>query len=92
MKKPSPEEIRELVKKEAFQWYLERLAFRMNQIDTVRNINKDNLEEAWASRMAIEIIEQTLADIYQDGEIEKYQKKVVENEDNIVKALKDIDY
>jgi hypothetical protein len=92
MKQPSPQEIREMVKSRPFQWYLERLAYHTNAIDTVRNAQQDNLNLLLAAKMAIEIIENTLSDIYQNGELEKFQKKQSEEEQNPIKNLQEIDY
>lgn len=89
MKKPTPEQIREMVKSEPFRWFMERLAYQMNYIDTVRNITKENLNEALARRMAIEIIENAFADLYEAGELEKLQKKIAREEDNILKKIKE---
>ena len=89
-KAPIKEEIRELVKSGAFQWFLQRIAFHLNEIDTVRDISSENLGEALARKMAIEIIENALADIWEVGDLVQLQKKISEEEDSIIKRLKNI--
>lgn len=89
-KPPIQEEIRELVKNSSFQWFLNRIAFHLNGIDTVRDITLENIDEALARKMAIEIIENALADFWQAGELEALQKKLAEEEDNIIKRLENI--
>ena len=89
-KPPIKEEIRELVKSGAFQWFLNRVAFHLNSIDTVRDINLENINEALARRMALNIIEFALADIYEAGALQELQKKISEEEDNIIKRLKEL--
>jgi len=89
-KKPPKKTIRQWVKDETTSWFLERLAFHLNSIDTVRNITLENLDEALARKMAIEVIENALADIYQEGELAELQKKLAEDEDSIIKRLKEV--
>jgi len=90
MKKPLKANIKEWVKDSTTQWFLDRLAFYLNEIDTVRNITLENIDETLARKMAIEIIENALSDIWQEGELEKYQKKLADEEDSIIKRLKEI--
>ena len=89
-KPPIKEEIRELVKSGAFQWFLNRVAFHLNSIDTVRDINLENINEALARKMALNIIEFALADIYEAGALQELQKKLADDEDNIIKRLREM--
>ena len=89
-KPPIKEEIRELIKNQAFQWFLQRIAYNLNTIDTVRDITLGNLDEVLARKMAIEIIENALADIWQEGDLQELQKKISEEEDSIIKRLQEM--
>lgn len=89
-KKPLKSEIREWVKNSITQWFLERLSFHLNEIDTVRNINPENIDEALARKMALEIVENAIADVYEAGDLVELQKKVSEEEDNILRRIKEI--
>ena len=66
------------------------LLFIKNSIDTVRDINLENINEALARKMAIEIIEFALADIWEQGALQELQKRISEEEDNIIKRLKEL--
>ena len=90
VKSPIKESIREWVKNSTTQWFLNRLAWHLNEIDTVRDITLENMNEALARKMAIEIIENALADIWQEGDLQALQKKISEEEDNIIRKLKSI--
>jgi hypothetical protein len=90
VKAPIKEDIREWVKLETTQWFLNRIAFHLNSIDTVRDITLENIDEALARKMAIEVIEDTLADIWQEGDLALLQRKLAEEEDSIIKRLKSI--
>ena len=86
MKKPNKVEVRELVKSDSFKWFLERIATYTNGIDTVRNV--ENGGELVARQLAITVIENAFADIFEAGELAELQKKVGEDEDNIIKKIK----
>jgi len=88
MKKPHQKEIEEMVKSKPFQWYVERLAFHLNEIDTVRNVKDGN--ELVARKLAIEIIENALADVYEAGNLAQLQKKLAEEENSVIKSLKQL--
>ena len=87
IKEPVKEEVRELLKNEAFQWFLQRIAFHLNSIDTVRDINLENVDEALARKMAIEIIENAFADFWEKGELQALQKKLAAEEENIIRRI-----
>jgi len=89
-KSPIKEEIRELVKSSTFQWFLNRIAFHLNSIDTVRDITLENLDEALARKLAIEIIENAFADIWEKGDLQALQNKLAEEEDSIIKKLQNL--
>jgi len=88
MKKPNKIQIRELVKNDNFKWFLERMATYLNGIDTVRNV--ENGEELVARQKVIEIIEDAFADVFDVGELAELQKKVAEDEENIIKRIQNI--
>ena len=90
LKPPIKENIRTWIKDETTQWFLQRIAFHLNSIDTVRDITLENMNEALARKMAIEIIESALADIWEQGDLQALQKKLAEEEDSIIKKLKEI--
>lgn len=90
MKQPPKTEIRAWVKTATTQWFLNRLAYHLNEIDTVRNITLENLDEALARKMAIDIIENALADIEQDGELMAIQSKLAEDADSVITRLKNL--
>ena len=90
MRKPPKIKFKEWAKDDVTQYFLGRLAFHLNEIDTVRNITLENIDETLARKMAIEIIENALADVYLEGELHKFQKKVSEEEDNILKRLREM--
>lgn len=90
MKKPGSGKTREWVKNDVTQWFLEKLALYMNEIDTVRDINLNNIDVALARRLAIEVIENAFGDILEAGELQIFQKKVAESESNTIKTLKDL--
>ncbi len=89
-KRPTKAQIRELLKNETFQWLLERLAFEMNQIDTVRNITPENLNNQLAARLAIEIIENWLGELWELGELRELQQESKKEEDRIIKSLREL--
>jgi hypothetical protein len=88
MKTPEKEEIKKWVDDSVTQYLIGRWAFYLNGIDTVRNV-KDP-QETIARKLAIEIFENGLDDIYAVGELHKYQKKLSDSEDNVIKRLRDI--
>lgn len=88
MEKPTKEEIKKWVEDETTQYLLGRWAFYINSIDTVRNIKNDN--ETVSRRLAIEIFEAGLADIYGAGELEKYQKRIADEEENVIKKMREL--
>jgi DNA recombination-dependent growth factor C len=93
MQKPKTNQIKLWLKDDVTRWLLETLAFRMNEIDTVRNLTENNYIENIANRKAIETIENLLSEVYQ--ELPTLQQKVAEKEYNVTKVLidfKDIDY
>lgn len=83
-------QIQEMVKTDAFRYFLERLAMELNRIDTVRNINPANLNEVLARRIAIEIVENALSEVYETGELQSLQKEVASQEDNIIKKFSEL--
>jgi len=91
-KKPDKESIKKWLKDETTKWFLEKLAWYLNTIDTVRDINSENIDEALARKMAIDIIEGALADVWEAGELEKLQRKIASEEDNILKRLREITF
>ena len=89
-KRPDKEFIREWVQNETTQWFLNKLALHLNAIDTVRDVSLENVDEIPARNMAITIIEGALADIWEDGALSELQKRISEEEDNIIKRFKNI--
>jgi len=89
-KNPDKEFIREWVQNETTQWFLNKLALHLNAIDTVRDVSLENVDEIPARNMAITIIEGALADIWEDGALSELQKRISEEEDNIIKRFKNI--
>ena len=89
-KSPIKEDIRSWIQDGTTQWFLNRIAFHLNGIDTVRDIIPENLDEALARKLAIEIIENALADIWEAGDLQMLQQKLSEEEDSILKKLKEI--
>ena len=93
---PTKAQIRELLKNEVFQYLLERLANEINQIDTIRNITPENLNQHLAGRMAIEMIENWLGEIWEVGQLRELQKESKKEEDRILERLrqmkKEIEY
>lgn len=91
MRKVSSEEIREWLKNDTTRWVLEKLTQEINHIDTIRNITKENLTEHLAGRMAIEMIENWLGEIWEAGELGKIQKEAKNEEERIIKSLREIE-
>ncbi len=85
--KPTKGKIRDWVKGDTTQWFLGRVALKLNEVDTVRNVEEDG--ELLGRKKAIEIIEDVLADIIDIGELKSLQKKTAE-EESLIKSLKDI--
>jgi hypothetical protein len=90
MTKPSPEEIQRWLKNGTTKWVLEVLAKEVNKIDTIRNITPDNVEEHLAGRLAIEMTENWLREVWHAGELEQFQKEARGEDEKIIKSLKDI--
>ncbi len=90
MTKPEENKIKEWVKDETTQYFLSRLAWYLNSIDTVRDITLENINEALARKLAIEIIENALADIYEAGNLQALQKIISEEENGILKRFKNM--
>lgn len=88
MKKPTPQTIKEWLKQDVSQWFLERIAYHLNSIDTVRDITPDKKEEAVARKIAIDIVENALGDIYSTFDIKEKQRVMGEEEKNLIKTLK----
>lgn len=88
MKTPSKEVIRDMVNTEGFQWFLWKTAQYLNDIDTVRNVEKG--DELVARKLVIRILENALADVYEAGKLAELQKKVAEDETNIIKQYKNL--
>ena len=90
MRKVLPDEIKQWLKEDTTKFVLEKLAQEMNRIDTIRNIKPDNITEHLAGRMAIEIIENWLGEIWEAGELEKIQKEAKTEEERIIKSLQEL--
>ena len=89
-KPPIKENIREWVKNETTQWFLNKLAQNLNTIDTVRDITAVNTDQAFARSIAITLVEEVLWDIWEAGEMTELQKRVSEEEENIVNKFKKV--
>jgi len=89
MKKPQKDQIRDLVKSDSFQWFLKRMATFLNEIDTVRNV--ENGGELVARKLAISIIENAFADLFEAGDLAELQKKIAEDEENIISKIQRIE-
>jgi hypothetical protein len=90
MKKPTQEEIHQWTKNKVTKWYLERLANYLNEIDTVRNVKKG--DELIGRQAAINIIEDSLGDIYEAGKLKDLQKRIAEKEDNVIFRVRNTEY
>ena len=77
-----------MVKTDSFQWFLWQTTRYLNEIDTVRNVEKG--EELIARKMVIQLLENALSDVYDAGELAELQKKVAEDESNIINQFKNL--
>lgn len=90
MKKPTKEEIAKWTQHRVTKWYLERLATYLNEIDTVRNVR--NGDELIGRKAAITVVEDAIADIYEVGQLKDLQKKIAENDENVVFRVRNTKY
>jgi len=91
---PDINEIKELLKHEGFKIALKKLALKINELDTVRNINANDTVmkiglKQLASSIAIETIEIWLDEIFgiSNDSFRQLTEEQVESEDNIIKRL-----
>lgn len=88
MNDPNVDLVREWMKNDTTRWFLAKLAWHLNEIDTARGVESG--DEYKARSLAIQIIENALGDIWEAGELTKLQKKISQEEDSIIKKLENI--
>ena len=90
IKKAVKEDIREWVKLPTTQYFINKIALHLNSIDTVRDINEENIDTALARSLAITVVENVFADIYQEGDLEVLQREIADSEENILQKLRNL--
>lgn len=80
-------DVSELLKCKAFQRFLESLALEINVLDSVRDINEINKDMAVAKRLAIDVIENALADLFVACNFDKIKDDVRGSEESVIERF-----
>lgn len=89
MNQPTPQEVSEFVKQDIFKWFLEKVALRLNELDTVRDADILLPNEMYSRRLAIETIESIFSDLVESKQIKEVQREVASKESSTIKILKE---
>ena len=88
MKTPTKAELRKWLKDNNTKWFLDKLAWHLNVIDTVRNV--ENGDELMARKIAVSIIERTVADLWVSGGLQELQQKISKEEESLLERVKNL--